>query len=75
MSTQTDEKTEHGVDWSWVERARAAGLDIRVGTGGPMQREPAASFPRHYPSLRERIGERLIRLGEWVRGYSDDDRW
>ena len=73
MSTSTDEKTGQRPEWPWVAKLREAGFDVRIGTGPPMEYEPAASFPRHYPTLRERIGDRLIRIGEWVRGYSDDD--
>ena len=73
MSTQTEEKTEPTAEFPWVTKLREAGFDVRVGTGPPMEYEPAASFPRHRPSLRERMGEWLIRLGERVRGYSDDD--
>jgi len=73
MSTPTEEKAEQGTEFPWVARLREAGFDVRVGTGPPMEYEPAASFPRHYPSLRERIGDWLIRIGERVRGYSDDD--
>jgi len=73
MNTPTEEQTVERVAPPWVRRLRDDGYEVRVGTGGPLEYEPAASFARHVPSLRERIGEWLIRAGEWVRGYSDDD--
>lgn len=44
----------------WVQRMRAAGYNIRVGSGEPMSEIPDAYFYPP-PTLRSRIGESLVR--------------
>jgi len=57
MDTQEEGRTEY----PWVAQLRAAGINVRTGTG-ELSRDPDASFtlpPWYHPSIRARIGAAL----------------
>ncbi len=57
----------------WVQRMRAKGYNIRVGSGEPMSEIPEAMFPPPVHPLRRRIAliargiRKLLRMGPFSR--------